>query len=159
MVFSPNFIISLHLHNIPLCIYITSRLSPFPIVRAWLLVSGTYFKMSPNETPRQRSMQKQEVYFPVHQGQSVPWGIWWESNPEWLLQAVFILFRGTGYISKVTVQTYWLSMLTFKSIGQQVWQAFELYLGLSRGLADYQSVHSEIFLLKNVPVAGEWNLA
>jgi hypothetical protein len=26
-------------------------------------------------------------------------------TPEWLLQAVFILFRGTGYISKVTVQT------------------------------------------------------
>jgi hypothetical protein len=43
-----------------------------------------------------------------------------EGNPEWLLQAVFILFRGTGYISKATVQTYWLSILTFKSIG---WQA------------------------------------
>ena len=40
-----------------------------------------------------------------------------EGHPEWLLQAVFILFRGTGYISKVTVQTYWLSILTFKSIG------------------------------------------
>ena len=29
----------------------------------------------------------------------------------------FILFRGTGYISKVTVQMYSLSILTFKSVG------------------------------------------
>jgi hypothetical protein len=29
----------------------------------------------------------------------------------------FYTFMGTGYISKVTVQTYWLSILTFKSIG------------------------------------------
>jgi hypothetical protein len=49
--------------------------------------------------------------------QSVPLGKWWEGDPEWLLQTVFILFRGIGYISKVTVQTYWLSILTFKSIG------------------------------------------
>jgi hypothetical protein len=27
-------------------------------------------------------------------------------TPKWLLQALFILFRGTGYISKVTVQAY-----------------------------------------------------
>jgi hypothetical protein len=40
-----------------------------------------------------------------------------EGDAEWLLQAVLVLFRGTGYISKVTVQTYWLSILTFKSIG------------------------------------------
>jgi hypothetical protein len=40
-----------------------------------------------------------------------------EGDPKWLLQAVFILFRDTGYIIKVTVQAYWLSMLTFKSIG------------------------------------------
>jgi hypothetical protein len=38
-------------------------------------------------------------------------------TPEWLLEAVFILFSGTGYISKVTVHTYCLSILTLKSIG------------------------------------------
>ena len=65
-------------------------------------------------------MQKQEVYFLacLVNLQLVPQGKLLEGDPEWLLQAVFILFRGTGYISKVTVQTYWLSILTFKSIGQ-----------------------------------------
>jgi hypothetical protein len=83
-----------------------------------------------------------------------------EGHPEWLLHAIFILFRGTGYTSKVTVPTYWLNILTFKSIGYQAWRAFELYLGLSRGSGDYQYVHSEtFFLLKNVPVGREWNLA
>jgi hypothetical protein len=45
--------------------------------------------------------------------QSVPQGKLLKQRPEWPLQAVFILFGGTGYISKVTVQTYWLSILTF----------------------------------------------
>jgi hypothetical protein len=30
---------------------------------------------------------------------------------------VFILFRSTGYTSKIIPQPYWLSILTFKPIG------------------------------------------
>ena len=36
-----------------------------------LWVSGTYFEMPPSETPKCKSMQKQEVYFLVNP-QSVP---------------------------------------------------------------------------------------
>jgi hypothetical protein len=68
------------------------------------------------EIPWCRLMQKQEGYFPLSGVNSklVPQGKWLEGDPEWLLQAVFILFRGTGYISKVTCQTYWLSILASK---------------------------------------------
>jgi hypothetical protein len=38
--------------------------------------------------------------------QSVPRDKWWEGNHKWLLQAIFILFRGSGYIIKATVQTF-----------------------------------------------------
>ena len=47
--------------------------------------------------------QKQDVYFLAHQDQPSVSSL--RQVTKRLLQAVFILFRSTGYISKVTVQT------------------------------------------------------
>ena len=93
-----------------------------------------------------RSMQKQEVYFLVVgiDLQLVPQDKWLESDPKWLLQAFFILFRGTGYISKVW--TYWLSILTFKAIGKQAWAKHDMHLNSTWDFPEGQVTISQYIL-------------
>ena len=59
-------------------------------------VSGTYFKMSLSETPRDKDQWKSKRFIFWSLGidlQLVSQGEWLKGDPEWLLQAVFILFR------------------------------------------------------------------
>lgn len=102
------------IQKVMIIILMLSQISPVcktPTLGQWYLLQDN----SNTETDR---CKKQEVYFLVRWDRpSISLSRRVTRRWLWTATAVFILFKGTGYIRKVTVQTYWLTILTFKSIG------------------------------------------